>query len=69
VPVSAELKMLRFLQKRVNKATKAIEVIAEDDPIAQNDYDKVSKKQARVKDLMRLLAEKLGKENDAGDSR
>ena len=61
--------MLRFLQKRVNKATKAIEVIAEDDPIAQNEYDKVSKKQARVKDLMRLLAEKLGKENDAGDSR
>jgi hypothetical protein len=63
VPVSAELKMLRFLQERVNKKTKATEVEAETNPVAQSDYDKVSKKQAQVKELMRRLAEKLGKEN------
>jgi hypothetical protein len=63
VPVSAELKMLRFLQERVNKKTKAADADAETNPLAQDDYDKVSKKQARVKELMRLLAEKLGKEN------
>jgi hypothetical protein len=63
VPVSAELKMLRFLQERVNKKTKATDADAETNPLAQDDYDKVSKKQARVKQLMRLLAEKLGKEN------
>lgn len=55
--------MLRFLQERVNKKTKATEADAETNPLAQEDYDKVSKKQARVKELMRLLAEKLGKEN------
>ena len=63
MPVSAELKMLRFLQERVNKKTKATDADAETNPLAQEDYDKVSKKQARVKQLMRLLAEKLGKEN------
>lgn len=55
--------MLRFLQERVNKKTKAADADAETNPLAQEDYDKVSKKQARVKELMRLLAEKLGKEN------
>jgi len=55
--------MLRFLQERVNKKTKATDADAETNPLAQEDYDKVSKKQARVKELMRLLAEKLGKEN------
>jgi hypothetical protein len=63
VPVSAELKMLRFLQERVNKKTKAADADAATNPLAQEDYDKVSKKQKRVKELMRLLAEKLGKEN------
>tara|TARA_R110002072_G_scaffold264409_3_gene423156 strand:- start:25888 stop:26073 length:186 start_codon:yes stop_codon:yes gene_type:complete len=55
--------MLRFLQERVNKKTKATDAEAENNPLAQDDYDKISKKQARVKELMRLLAEKLGKEN------
>ena len=54
---------MRFLQERVNKKTKATDADAETNPLAQEDYDKVSKKQARVKQLMRLLAEKLGKEN------
>jgi len=55
--------MLRFLQERVNKSTKATEAEAAKTPVAQSDYDKVSEKQARVKELMRRLAEKLGKEN------
>lgn len=55
--------MLRFLQERVNKKTKATEAEAEANPVEQSDYDKVSQKQARVKELMRRLAEKLGKEN------
>ena len=55
--------MLRFLQERVNKKTKAADADAATNPLAQEDYDKVSKKQKRVKELMRLLAEKLGKEN------
>ena len=63
MPVSAELKMLRFLQERVNKKTKAVDAEAENNPMAQDEYDKVSKKQERVKELMRRLAEKLGKEN------
>ena len=61
--MSAELKMLRFLQERVNQSPKAAEAEAETNPVAQSEYDKVSKKQARVKELMRRLAEKLGKEN------
>ena len=55
--------MLRFLQERVNKSTKAIDAEAATNPLTQTDYDKVAKKQARVKELMRLLADKLGKEN------
>ena len=55
--------MLRFLQERVNKATKVTEADAANNPVAQSAYDKVSTKQARVKDLMRRLAVKLGKEN------
>jgi hypothetical protein len=61
--VSAELKMLRFLQERVNKKTKATDANAATTSPEQADYDKISKKQERVKELMRLLAEKLGKEN------
>ncbi len=55
--------MLRFLQERVNKKTKATDADAATTSPEQADYDKISKKQERVKELMRLLAEKLGKEN------
>ena len=60
--------MLRFLQERVNKATKefdgkpAEQKVAE---VAKAETDKLSSKQSRVKDLMRRLAVKMGKENDA----
>jgi len=63
VPVSAELKMLRFLQERVNKKTKAADAEAQESQLGEEEYQKISKKQARVKELMRRLAEKLGKEN------
>lgn len=66
MPVSAELKMLRFLQERVNKKTKALDAEAEESQVEEGEYNKVSKKQARVKELMRRLAEKLGKENGVG---
>lgn len=55
--------MLRFLQERVNKSTKATDADAVTNSLKQSDYDKISKKQSRVKELMRLLADKLGKEN------
>ena len=67
MPVSAELKMLKFLQERVNKKTKLLDSQEGDEKPTQEDYDKVSAKQGRVKELMRRLAEKLGKE-DEGDN-
>jgi len=61
VPRSAELKMLRYLQERVNKATTEFD---ERDGAAKNaaDADKLAKKQAKVHDLMRRLADKIAKE-------
>ncbi len=56
--------MLKFLQERVNKKTKQVEALGADDGAKQADYDQVSKKQDRVKELMRRLAEKLGKEDE-----
>ena len=61
--------MLRFLQERVNKATKSTEAEAQGGTVEQGEYAKISKKQARVKELMRRLAVKLGKENDVEDDR
>ena len=66
MPVSAELKMLKFLQERVNKETKQVEALGAASKAQQGDYDQVSRKQSRVKSLMRRLAEKLG-EQDAGE--
>ena len=65
VPFSAELKMLRYLQERVNKTTKEFDGRA---PAAKNttESDAMAKKQARVQELMRRLAEKMAKE-EAGD--
>ena len=65
VPFSAELKMLRYLQERVNKTTKEFDARA---PEAKNtaESDAMAKKQARVQELMRRLAEKMAKE-EAGD--
>ena len=61
--------MLRFLQERVNKTTKKMDALPTEQSAKQEDYDQVSKKQDRVKDLMRRLAVKLGKENGAEEGR
>ncbi|HEX6812268.1 MAG TPA: hypothetical protein VF384_11640 [Planctomycetota bacterium] len=60
--------MLRFLQERVNKATKEFDGKPADQKVADAgkvETTKLSGKQARVRDLMRRLAVKMGKENDA----
>jgi hypothetical protein len=63
--------MLHYLQERVNKATKEFD----GKPAEQRQGDaaaavpELAKKQGRVQDLMRRLAEKLGKENDTEGGR
>ena len=66
MPVSAELKMLKFLQERVNKATKAFEEkpdVAKHTAEGDAEAGLLSGKQGRVQQLMRKLAAKLNKEN------
>ena len=69
VPISAELKMIKYLQERVNKRTKDYD---QGTPAALRDTDEargeaveLSGKQARVRDLTRKLAVKLNQENAA----
>lgn len=72
VPVSAELKVLRILQDRINKATKEFdghEAEQKASAAGRAETDRLADKQARVRDLMRRLAVKLGKENDAVEGR
>ncbi|MCA3010145.1 MAG: hypothetical protein INH34_17365 [Phycisphaerales bacterium] len=62
--MSAELKMLRFLQERVNKSTKDFDARPEAERAATRpESDALAGKQARVQDLMRRLAAKLGNES------
>ncbi|GDY01828.1 hypothetical protein LBMAG49_11570 [Planctomycetota bacterium] len=73
VPISAELKMLKLLQTRVNRVTKDYEqgtpeVMRETDD-AKADAASLSKKQARVRDLTRKLALKLNQEGGAEGGR
>jgi myosin heavy subunit len=68
VPMSAELKMLRYLQERVNKATKEFDGKSADQKgseLGKSESDQLSSQQGRVRDLMRRLAVKVGKETDA----
>ncbi len=72
VPVSAELKVLRYLQERVNKATKEFDGRPSDQKTSDEAAavaKTLSTKQGRVQDLMRKLAVKLGKENEAEEGR
>jgi hypothetical protein len=64
--------MLKFLQERVNKST----VEFDQKPVAVREAEAgageaaaIAKKQGRVQDLMRRLAEKLGQENDTEGGR
>ncbi|MFY9344903.1 MAG: hypothetical protein WAT39_20590 [Planctomycetota bacterium] len=64
--------MLKYLQERVNKSTKEFdgkpaEQRAGEGAVAESGA--IAKKQGRVEDLMRRLAEKLGKENDTEGGR
>ncbi len=64
--------MLKFLQERVNKSTKEFDGKSPDDRATESataESAALSKKQGRVQDLMRRLAEKLGKENDTEGGR
>ena len=72
MPVSAELKMLKFLQERVNKSTKEFDKLAAEakqttEGAAQAGM--LSGKQGRVQELMRKLAVKLNKENHVEEGR
>lgn len=72
VPVSAELKVLRYLQDRVNKATKEFDALPADKKAGTDGAATtatLTTKQARVRDLTRKLAVKLGKENEAEGGR
>ncbi|MFK7739426.1 MAG: hypothetical protein AB8H80_03815 [Planctomycetota bacterium] len=53
----------------MNKTTKKVDAQAAEEKASPEDYAKISKKQARVKELMRRLAVKLGKENDVEEGR
>jgi len=64
--------MLRFLQERVNKKTKELDAVPAEQRAAEATQAEVattSKKQGKVQDLMRRLAEKLGKENETEGGR
>ncbi len=64
--------MLKYLQERVNKATKEFDgkpAQARTVEVATVETGTLAKKQGRVQDLMRRLAEKLGKENDTEGGR
>lgn len=69
VPISAELKMIKFLQEKVNKSTKDYEQ-GTPQPMRETDDAKadaaaLSRKQAKVRDLTRKLAAKLNQEANA----
>lgn len=73
VPISAELKVLKFLQERVNKGTKDYE---QGTPAELRETDearelalRLSAKEARVRELTRKLANKLNQENQGEDGR
>ncbi|MCC7063164.1 MAG: hypothetical protein IT456_10195 [Planctomycetes bacterium] len=72
VPMSAELKMLKYLQERVNKSTKEYDARpaeAKAGDAAKTDAEKLSSKQGRVQELMRKLAIKQNKENESEGGR
>jgi len=73
VGIAAELKMIKFLQERVNKGTKDYEqgtpAQLRDTDDAKADAAGLSKKQARVRDLTRKLAAKLNEEPNTEEGR
>jgi hypothetical protein len=73
VPISAELKLIRYLQDKVNKRTiesdKAVAEDARETDEAKAAAKALSDKQVKVRDLTRKLAAKLNQENQAEEGR
>ena len=72
VPISAELKMLKYLQEKVNEGTLAFDAMPateKDAPGAQGQADALAARQGRVQTLMRKLASKLDKETHVEEGR
>jgi len=64
--------MLKYLQERVNKATKDFDTKPEETKNSaqgQRETTDLAGKQGRVQELMRKLASKLSKENDAEEGK
>ena len=62
--------MLRFLQERVNTSTKSFDARPEAErTAARTEAETLAGKQARVQDLMRRLAAKLGNETAPEDGK
>lgn len=63
--------MLHFLQERVNKATKTFDVkpTEQKGTPATDEATQLAKKQGRVHDLMRRLADKMAKETETESGR
>ncbi len=72
MPRSAELKLIQKMQKRVYQRTKAYdEKVAEDarkSPEAIAEAKELSRKQGRVTEMTRKLANKINKESQANDN-
>ena len=73
VPMSAELKLIMILQKRVAARTKTYDAeIPQQLRVTEEAADEameISRKQGQVEDLTRRVAEKLNKENQTGRDR
>ncbi len=67
VPLSAELRMLRTLQKSVNKKTKILDRMKKGSKVRKNLADRAAKQEGKVENLTRKLADKLQKEEGDGD--
>ena len=61
LPTSAELKMLRSLQVRVNRRTERYERLVEKD---EEEVSRLSEKQGAVGSLTRSMADKLNREEE-----
>ena len=61
LPTSAELKMLRSLQVRVNRRTERFERLVEKD---EEELTRLSEKQGAVGSLTRSMADKLNREEE-----
>ena len=73
MPRSAELKLIKKLQQRVHKRTKTYDVAVPEQlrvtEEAKDEAIEISRKQGRVEDLLRKLANKINKLEAEADNR